>query len=270
MTRPKNASLLSNDILYKEVMGRIMTKYEWERELKRNLHRLPEAEQDRIFDYYTELFMDKIDNGETEQGIIREFGNPFDVANRILSDYDEEQLAPIVPAPPPDKNRQKTRSVPPPPNAYAAPMPPPDAWAAPYPADGPAYAARPDPAKRPGRRFNGVKSVLLFIPMLLVGILVFGLGIGLFAAAIAMAAASVGLVVGGVVSVVFSLFTMGTAVTVGLAQLAAGVAIAGLGLLLLPFCLKGSKALGKWTFKSLRVFTVHTFTSKKKAEELKI
>ncbi|MDE7454490.1 MAG: DUF1700 domain-containing protein [Clostridia bacterium] len=67
-----------------------MTKYEWERQLKKGISGLPKSEQQRVLDYYNELFADKIDAGLREQYIISEFGNPYDVANKILLDYYNE------------------------------------------------------------------------------------------------------------------------------------------------------------------------------------
>lgn len=67
-----------------------MTKYEWETELKRNIHRLPDDEIKRVMEYYGELFDDKAERGKSEREIIFEFGNPVDVADKILSEYDGE------------------------------------------------------------------------------------------------------------------------------------------------------------------------------------
>ncbi|MGN1041024.1 MAG: DUF1700 domain-containing protein [Candidatus Fimimonas sp.] len=67
-----------------------MTKFEWERQLKKGLSGLPVAEQQRVMDYYGELFSDKIDAGMKEEEIIAEFGNPFEVANKILVDFYSE------------------------------------------------------------------------------------------------------------------------------------------------------------------------------------
>ncbi len=64
-----------------------MTKYEWERQLKKGISGLPQGEQQRVLDYYNELFADKIDAHMREQDIIAEFGNPYDVANKILVDF---------------------------------------------------------------------------------------------------------------------------------------------------------------------------------------
>lgn len=79
-----------------------MTKYEWETELKKCMHRLPKAEQDKVLEYYNELFADQAENGRSEKQIINEFGNPSDVAFKIMTDYgmdvsavgDERRVAP--------------------------------------------------------------------------------------------------------------------------------------------------------------------------------
>lgn len=76
-----------------------MTKYEWETELKKNIHRLPADEIKRVMEYYGELFEDHIERGKTESQIINEFGNPVDVADKILSEYDGELVDDVsVPA----------------------------------------------------------------------------------------------------------------------------------------------------------------------------
>ena len=67
-----------------------MTKYEWETALKKNICRLPDDEIKRVMEYYDELFADNIERGKFETAIINEFGNPVDVAEKILSEYDGE------------------------------------------------------------------------------------------------------------------------------------------------------------------------------------
>ncbi|MCX4314104.1 MAG: hypothetical protein OSJ83_09675, partial [Clostridia bacterium] len=54
------------------------------------IRRLPDDEIKRVTDYYGELFADKAERGESEREIINEFGNPVDVADKILSEYDGE------------------------------------------------------------------------------------------------------------------------------------------------------------------------------------
>jgi len=65
-----------------------MTKYEWEKELRKNLKRLPDTEVVRALDYYNEAFFDKEESGMSEREIIRSFGNPFDVAYRIVYGFE--------------------------------------------------------------------------------------------------------------------------------------------------------------------------------------
>lgn len=66
-----------------------MTKYEWESELKRRIAGLPEDEIRRVLEYYNELFEDNIERGKSEARIVCEFGNPADVASKILSEYED-------------------------------------------------------------------------------------------------------------------------------------------------------------------------------------
>ncbi len=87
-----------------------MTKYEWETELKKNIHRLPADEIARVLEYYDELFADKIERGYGETEIISQFGNPADVADKIISDYDgetEERKHETVPVYSPSKAREE-------------------------------------------------------------------------------------------------------------------------------------------------------------------
>ena len=67
-----------------------MTRIEWENELKKNMKGLPESEQTRVLEYYNEMFADGIEFGKSEKQLIAEFGNPSDVAYKILSEYDGE------------------------------------------------------------------------------------------------------------------------------------------------------------------------------------
>ena len=64
-----------------------MTRIEWENELKKNMKGLPESEQTRVLEYYNEMFADGIEFGKSEKQLIAEFGNPVDVAYRIMTEY---------------------------------------------------------------------------------------------------------------------------------------------------------------------------------------
>lgn len=63
-----------------------MTKREWMARLKNYIQGLPLEEQKKIFDYYEELYADKRESGMTEWDIIAEFGNPQEVAGRMLTE----------------------------------------------------------------------------------------------------------------------------------------------------------------------------------------
>ena len=94
-----------------------MTKYEWETELKKNIHRLPPDEIKRVMEYYGELFDDYAERGKRETEIIHEFGNPVDVADKIMSEYDAENggaqdVEPIVAPTPPKPSKSAERSAP--------------------------------------------------------------------------------------------------------------------------------------------------------------
>lgn len=66
-----------------------MTRREWEEELTKYLSDLPKSECDRVLEYYEELYEDKRELNIKPQNIISEFGNPLDVATKILDEYRE-------------------------------------------------------------------------------------------------------------------------------------------------------------------------------------
>lgn len=76
-----------------------MTRREWEDELIKYLSDLPKSECDRVLEYYEELYEDKRELNIKPQNIISEFGNPLDVATKILDDYrdniDDYRFEPI-------------------------------------------------------------------------------------------------------------------------------------------------------------------------------
>ena len=66
-----------------------MTYIKWKDEVESYLVSLPEAEKQKIFSYFSEMYADKRDAGKSEAQIIEEFGAPYDVAKRILADSKE-------------------------------------------------------------------------------------------------------------------------------------------------------------------------------------
>lgn len=66
-----------------------MTYIKWKDEVESYLGSVPEAEKQKIFSYFSEMYADKRDAGKSEAQIIEEFGAPYDVAKRILADCRE-------------------------------------------------------------------------------------------------------------------------------------------------------------------------------------
>ena len=67
-----------------------MTYNEWRDELKNNLLSVSEAERRRVLDYYAEAYADRREAGFSEREIISDFGAPYDAAQRILNESDDE------------------------------------------------------------------------------------------------------------------------------------------------------------------------------------
>ena len=67
-----------------------MTYNEWRDELKNNLLSVSDGERRRVLDYYAEAYADRREAGFTEREIIQDFGAPYDAAQRILCENDEE------------------------------------------------------------------------------------------------------------------------------------------------------------------------------------
>lgn len=226
-----------------------VTKYEWEHELKKNIHRLPSDEVARVLDYYNEMFEDYIERGKSEREIIREFGNPADVADKILSEYDGELL--------PDDGHVATPFDPP----TVPPPPPPPKKRAPEKAEKDAYDGifegyednKPGEfieigetkAKKPERsrpsepneyeRLSEVdkrnfKVAIFIVFNILTGFAFFIVSGVLWIVLAAFAVAGAGIAVGGAYAFVVSFGPMfGGAFGSGLAQLGIGVAMIGLG-----------------------------------------
>jgi uncharacterized membrane protein len=209
-----------------------MTKYEWERELRNNLKRLPEAEVSRVLDYYDELFEDKVEEGMSEKEIVKRFGNPFDVAYKILYDSgadggNGEEAAvrppePFVPYGGASANRERRRQTyAPPPQSYYAPPPPavpPQNYYAPPPA-----APQANPPAETKKSGGIIARLIFFIPFVIVATVAWSLVVG-------VAAGGIGAVVEGVLLIFTGFAISGEGLV--LANVGGGLAAVGLGILL--------------------------------------
>lgn len=85
-----------------------MTYIQWRDELNSYLGSMPTEEKEKVFSYFAEMYADKRDAGLSEEEIVAEFGAPYDVARRILS---EEGRSAGTPAPAPvEKSKRSGRS----------------------------------------------------------------------------------------------------------------------------------------------------------------
>lgn len=230
-----------------------MTKYEWESELRKNIHRLPSDEIKRVMEYYDELFADKIERGYGELEIISQFGNPVDVADKIISEYDGEfddgkkESAPVYESKCEDKKRdgkkqdteeekredkeQETKDEKP---------------------------KAEKKKEKETRRLNG-SALALFIVLNVVTVFAFFIVIGvLWIALCAVTVSGFACIGGGVLEAIFSLFDVFRGyVAAGFAKVGMCVAAVGVGVLLVSIigkvfvfygkaCAKIFKWIGNW------------------------
>lgn len=156
-----------------------MTYIKWKDEVESYLVNLSYDEKQKIFSYFSEMYADKRDAGKSEEQIIEEFGAPYDVAKKILSESREA-------APPIDIDADGTgggKELPRESTPKSAPTPPPT----PAPAN-------EKPKKDAGKVALGVIFTILLIPLsiFLIGAPIGGIVQG-FAA---VAAAVAGLIIG--------------------------------------------------------------------------
>lgn len=249
-----------------------MTKYEWERELEKNLHALPKEERKRVLEYYNELFMDKIESGGTETSVIAEFGNPYDVANRIMSESVSS-----------DVRSDKTARDAVPDYAFIGdekdmPREKEDAREV-FSSETDAREERHERRRerkeeREERctdgeeisRSDGViaRIMIFIICCVLFGGAVVGVLCGLVGLSAGLIAGSGGMFLGGVIGAVSAGISMATDLWGGLAYLGINVMIAGVGLMLLPVCIKLVIFLWKLVLKFFK-WVVRFLTGKKEA-----
>lgn len=229
-----------------------MTKYEWESELKKNIHRLPADEIARVMEYYDELFADKVEQGYRETEIIGQFGNPVDVADKILSEYDGDFAdTPNVPPPSVGKSGVDGRT-----DASGAPSETREPSVASEP---PTVAAASDTTaadagkgaeqKTAGKRkVQGDRVALFLLLNILTGFAALIVAGSIWIVAGALCVSGFACAVGGAAATIVSAVTFvygGIGATV--AQIGVCLAVCGCGILLSVVLCKGVKYLAKAT-----------------------
>ena len=188
-----------------------MTKKQWFARLGRFIGGLPAEERKKIFDYYEELYADKRESGMTEWEILAEFGNPQEVAGKILSemstlhsedlddgdaeDWEDEKPSRKV------KKRKRAQDFP------------------------------PQDETRVKRKFSLSRFFVFLCVLLPLGILLFALLVAAWAIFLALTVAGVAVALGGGGASVYTLVTAFDA-TVWVAGAGAGLVCVGVGVLL--------------------------------------
>ncbi len=240
-----------------------MTKYEWERELEKNLHALPKEERKRVLEYYNELFMDKIESGGTETSVIAEFGNPYDVANRIMAEsgVDNTKSRDTVFDAVPDyayisdtegsgKSTEDARSV---------------ESEEHFGREKKHEERREEHGERSSSSNGVISRILIFvICCVLFGGAVVGVLGGLVGLTVGLVAGSGGMFIGGVVGAVSAGLTMAENLWGGLAYMGINVIIAGVGVILLPLSIKLVVFLWKLVLKFFK-WVIRFLTGKREA-----
>ncbi len=234
-----------------------MTKYEWEHELKKNIHRLPADEIARVLDYYDEMFEDNIERGKAECEIIREFGNPVDVADKILSEYDgellpeDERISTPFDAPPHSEDRSETES--PDRNVIF------DGRGGSFDRSDEDGTANGDSMEQKSseteevhelgeREKRDIKVTLFVVLNVITGFALVIVAATLWVVLLSLTVAGGGMGLGGIYAVIVSFGPMFTgAFGAGLAQLGIGIAVAGLGVLFIVCCIKLMRIYGQAT-----------------------
>lgn len=232
-----------------------MTKYEWESELKKNIHRLPKEEINRVMEYYDELFADKIERGYGETEIVSQFGNPVDVADKILSEYDGELAPADATDTPPTASDEPAKK-----EAHDADKSEPIGEAADSieksepeekPADNGSKNDEPPKAvkKEAKGEFKFDRFALFMVLNVLVGFAPFFVLGSVFICLVSFVAAGGAIALGGVAMTFLSLLEFGSSVGSAFAQMGMGIAMCGIGIALTVGFVKLTALIGKATGK---------------------
>lgn len=227
-----------------------MTKYEWESELKKNIHRLPDDEIKRVLEYYGELFEDNIERGKSESVIINEFGNPVDVAYRIMSEYDGELKPDVFDTPPMRREKPAVFDTPfdePPRTEHVS-------------VDSPRTESKRSEASTATveRGFNITGRQIGLIVFIVINVVtgfapvIVAMSVWIVLGALTVAGAAVA--VGGVAAAIVSVGVLFTGVASGLAQLGIAIAIVGVGIVITLIVIRIMKIYGRLTVKFFKLF----------------
>lgn len=235
-----------------------MTRHEWEIELKKHMKDLPCVEQERVLEYYNELFADGMESGKSEKQLVSEFGNPVDAAYRIIAEYgmDERGSGEREPSPP---DTEPNRSTP------IKPESPPDFWkgrgakkSEPVKGEEEKKTAETTPAKKKQPIMNkqtsiGGKLCALITETVLIGWLPITLIIVIATLLFGVIAVGGVLAVGSIAAMIAACMP-GLVVGARIVTFALALVCAGLSLLILPNTLSILKAIAGSSIGLIKIF----------------
>lgn len=211
-----------------------MTKYEWESELKKSIHRLPADEIKRVVEYYDELFYDKVERGFSEKEIIAEFGNPVDVADKILSEFDDNAAAATgVPIPDMKKDAGNMKA-----EAAKAEKAAPSSAAN----ETSKSVDKPTDGGKTERQLLGGRLAVFVVFAIIFGGIFAGVAVALWSVVFAVGVSGVACTAAGAACVIPSVIQMANGFGAGLAQAGICLIACGVGILLIVLTVQLVKA----------------------------
>ena len=224
-----------------------MTKKEWFSRLRNFIQGMPQEEQRKIFDYYEELYADKRESGMSEWDIIAEFGNPQEVAGKMLTEMstlhseDADYRTAAAPVYPAERDRRASPRT-----------------AVPGYAESPHYAESPQSPAAEKRKFSFGRLLVFIFLLIPCGAILFALIFAVWAAFLALTVSGVVIAIGGGGS---AIYTLATAFESGtwLAYAGAGLALVGAGIGLTCICSRLMGVFWKLTGKLCKSFCHFVF-----------
>ncbi len=207
---------------------------EWRDELKDNLLNVSEAERRRVLDYYAEAYADRRDAGFSEREIINDFGAPYDAAQRILYDSAEPDYEERP-------NRREQREEKREKRDYREYEP----RRAERESDADYEKRGKDKATTPKKQSGGDMSWVFILLCVIFAIPLFSIIFSLVVTTVAFCAAPFGILVASVAVIGAGVGTLFSSISEGLLQIATGIMLFGISLIIMPLFFKLIKLIWK-------------------------
>ena len=204
-----------------------MTYNEWRDELKSNLLCVSEQVRVRVLDYYAEAYADRRDAGYSENEITAEFGAPYDAAQRILSESEEEFPTDVV-----DMSEESNYQN----YHYSQPH------KQEYPKGG-TYAAPNSPQYAEAKPSNNT-WIFVLLCVLFAGP-IFGVFMAMVGVTIGFSVAPFSLLIAGVATIGAGIVGLFSEVTAGVVAIGVGLILLGFSLIIMPLFIKLVKLMWK-------------------------